>query len=210
MKKRLKLKPYVLPTVYLAIVATLVTTVFLTSQSQKEKLKEKEELTYVSGSILGNDVPVISTETKIIRPFTNEKVSIGKYFYDYQAENTRQEQSIIYHENTYMQNSGMDFVLEEAFEVVSVLDGTVVSVKEDELLGKTVEIRHENDYITVYQSLGEVTVKKDAVIKQGDVIGKSGTNQLDASLKNHLHFEMFHKGQVVNPELYFDKTLNEQ
>lgn len=58
-----------------------------------------------------------------------------------------------------MPNSGVDYGGKENFEVVSILDGTVIDVKEDDLLGKIVEIRHSNEMISVYQSLSEVTVK---------------------------------------------------
>lgn len=207
MNKKLKLKPFVLPSVYLLLIFALVLSVFLTTQNNS--LEGEEKITYVSSSIVGGEVPVVNTEVKLIYPYTKEGVQLGKYFYDYQAEGTRQEQSIIYHENTYMQNSGVDFVLDTPFEVVAVLDGTVVSVKNDELLGNIVEIQHENDFISVYQSLSEVSVKKDDVVTQGQTIGKTGENKLDESLKNHLHFELFHKGQVVNPENYFDKSLQE-
>lgn len=207
MNKKLKLKPFVLPSVYFLLFVSLITTVFMTTRNQKAP--EEEKITYVTSGIIDRDVPVISTETKIIYPYTAENVQIGKYFYDYKAEQNRQEQSIIYHENTYMQNSGIDFVLDTGFDVVAVLDGTVVSVREDELLGKIIEIQHDNDFISVYQSLSEVSVKKDDVVKQGQVIGKTGENELDASLKNHLHFELFHKGQVVNPEDYLEKTLQD-
>ncbi len=208
MNKRLKLKPFVLPSIYLVLVVSLVATVFLTTKKQAPV--EEEDITYVSESIVEEEVPVINTEVKMIYPYTDTNVKVGKYFYDYQAEEAKQEQSIIYHENTYMQNSGVDFVLDNPFDVVAVLDGTVISVKNDELLGNIVEIQHENDFISVYQSMSEVSVKKDDVVTQGQIIGKTGENKLDANLKNHLHFELFHKGQVVNPENYFEKTLQEQ
>ena len=67
-----------------------------------------------------------------------------------------QENSIILFEDTYMQNSGVDYSLEEVFDVICILDGSVISVKEDNLLGTTVEVRHSNDLISVYQSLSEV------------------------------------------------------
>lgn len=206
MNKKLRLKPFVLPSIFLALTLFL-TGSFLLAKNPSSTLKE--QTTYVTSSILENDVPVVNTETKIIYPYTNENVKLGKYFYDYQAEQSRQEQSIVYHENTYMQNSGIDFVLDTPFDVVSILDGTVVSVKNDELLGNIVEIQHENDFISVYQSMSEVSVKKDDIVTQGQVIGKTGENKLDATLKNHLHFELFHKGQVVNPENYLDKTLGD-
>ena len=101
----------------------------------------------------------------------------------------------------------MDFVHEQQFTVISILDGTVTNVKEDELLGKTIEITHDNDYVSVYQSLSEINVKKGDSITQGQVLGKSGTNKLDQELGNHLHFELYIGGQIVNPTLYLDKEV---
>lgn len=144
----------------------------------------------------------------MIKPYTNESIKIGKYFYDYKAENNKQENSITYHDNTYMQNSGVDYILEESFDVVSVLNGTVTSVKTDDLLGKIVEIKHDNNYVTVYQSLSTVDVKKGDVVTQGQIIGKSGTNEIDKDMGNHLHFELYIKGQIVDPVLYIDKEIS--
>ena len=73
-----------------------------------------------------------------------DQVKIGKYYYDYKADETKQQNSITYHDNTYMQNSGIDYILEETFEVNSILDGTVTNVTTDELLGNCVEIKHDN------------------------------------------------------------------
>ena len=87
------------------------------------------------------------------------------------------------------------------------MDGTVINIKEDDILGKVVEVQHNNDYITVYQSLSEVNVKKGDIISQGHVIGKSGINTLDKELGNHLHFELYIGGQVVNPMNYLNKEV---
>ena len=95
-----------------------------------------------------------------------------KHYYDYQAEKETQEKALIYHENTYMQNSGVDFGGVDKFDVVSVLDGAVINVKDDTLFGKIVEIRHSNEGISLYQSLSEISVKKGDEVKQGQIIGK--------------------------------------
>ena len=145
----------------------------------------------------------------MIKPYTDENVQIAKYYYDYKGDSETQEKSLLYHENTYIQNTGMDFTLDTAFDVVAVLDGTVTNVSEDELLGTIVEIKHENDLISSYQSLSEVSVKKNDTVKQGQVIGKSGTNTIDKDLGNHLHFELYKGGEVVDPSKYFDKVLSE-
>ena len=103
----------------------------------------------------------------------------------------------------------MDFGLTDTFDVVSVLDGTVVDVREDELLGTIVEIKHDNDFISSYQSLSEVSVKKNDAITRGQVIGKRGKNTIDQDLGNHLHFELYKSGEVVDPSKYFDQVISD-
>lgn len=205
--KRRKLKPYVLPTIMtLAIVSVMFGTAMLRSNLQKDT-SEDELTSYVTSTVLEEEQPVIKESTIMINPYTDTTVSIGKNYYDYKADAETQEKSIVYHDNTYMQNSGTDFVGEKVFDVVAVLDGSVTDVKEDETLGKVVEIKHENGYISIYQSLSEVSVKKGDMVTQGQVIGKSGTNELDKDMGNHLHFELYVNGTVVNPTIYLNKEL---
>lgn len=205
MKKR-KLKAFVIPSI-IAILGVLTITTALLMNKTELVLKEEEHLNYVSDTILSQDMAVINTKQKIIYPYLDLSVTIGKSYYNYKASAEEQEKSIIYHENTYIQNSGIDFVNQNAFEVVAVLDGTVTNVKDDEILGKIIEINHGNEYVSIYQSLSDVKVKKDDVVSQGQTLGTSGTNQLDKELGNHLHFEFYANGQIVDPTLYLDKEI---
>ena len=79
------------------------------------------------------DLPVINTDVVISRPYSNGSVSVVKDYYDYKGDSSSQENSIVYYGNTYMQNSGVDYGMSEAFEVVSILDGTVMEVLDDEI-----------------------------------------------------------------------------
>ena len=204
--KKMKLKGFVLPTLIatLGLVALIVTTLII---NPKDNLQDNNNLNYVSNTILMQEIPVINTTTKVIYPYTDPSVTIGKSYYDYKATSEEQEKSIIYHENTYMQNSGIDFIYENKFDVIAVLDGVVTNVKEDDLLGKIVEVNHNNEFVSIYQSLSEVKVKKGDSVTQGQVLGISGTNKLDKALGNHLHFEFYAEGQIVNPITYLDKEL---
>ena len=208
-----KLKPYVVPALY-----SLTVIVFILSMYFIERLVNKttfsvdtNNLEYVDNNILEKHdyLPVISTDVNIVRPYVNNKVYVAKGFYDYTKEASDQEKSIIYYENTYMQNSGIDYANEEEFDIVSILDGTVIDIKEDKILGTTVEIRHTSDLISVYQSLKDVTVKVNDIVKQGQVIAKSGTSNINPELNNHLHFELYYQGTIVNPEEYYNKSLKE-
>ena len=134
-----KLKKYVLPTIIMTLSFIVVLTITLSTKDNKN-LSREDNLTYVSSTIISQDMAVINTTKKIINPYTDHSVTIGKNYYNYKAEAEDQEKSIIYHENTYIQNSGVDFIYDKTFDVVAVLDGEVTNIKEDEVLGKIVEI----------------------------------------------------------------------
>ena len=169
-----------------------------------------DDTTYVNGTILEDEVkPVIAEEKKIERPYKDENIKILKDYYDYQADENSQINSIIVYNKTYMQSSGVCYGGVEEFDVTAILDGKVTDVKEDETLGNIVQIEHDDNIISVYQSLKDVTVKVGDKVSQGDVIAKAGTNNLNKDLNNHLYFELIINGQVVDPENYFGKTLTE-
>lgn len=155
-------------------------------------------------------IPVISENNYIGSPYLDSTVTVGKKFYDYKGEEESQENSLVQEENTYYQNTGMDFVKEEAFDVITIADGTVTLVKEDDLVGKMIEIEHKNGLISIYQSLSEIKVQKGDLVTQGQVIGKSGTNEMDKELGNHLHFEIYENGSSVNPEFYINKEYKKE
>lgn len=209
MKKKLRLKRYVIPCLYVVLFATVMTGAFLITKAMKKSKPATPDYNYVSNIVTSDVVPTISEAKKLIKPYTDEKVTVGKSFYDYKAEASNQEKSITYYDGSYIQNSGIDYVLDQTFDVVAVLDGTVTNVKQDDILGTIVEIKHDNNYVTTYQSLSDVTVKKDDIVTQGQVIGKSGNNKLDKDMGNHLHFELYTNGQVVDPNLYIDKEIKE-
>ena len=209
MRRRRKLKAYVIPSLYVILVATIAIGGFMISKTMKSNKVDEgnDEYTYVSSVITTPDIAVINESNKMLKPYTDEKVAVGKSYYDYKAESKQQENSITYYDGSYIQNSGIDYTAEEVFDVLSVMDGTVTDVREDELLGKVVEIKHNNGYVTSYQSLSEVSVKKDDTVKKGQIIGKSGTNKIDKDMGNHLHFELYANGQTADPNLYIDKEI---
>ena len=205
-----KLKPFVLPSLYVLLFVLFMLMTFLISKSlQVAQVKLDDNLVYVSYEVLlDNSVPVISTDdVKVGKPYFEQSVSIGKSFYDYTKEN--QVDSIIFFEDTYIQNSGVDYVSENIFDVVAILDGEVISITEDDIVGITIKVRHDNNIISTYQSLGEALIQEKDKVAQGQIIGKSGTNSIGSELGNHLHFELFYNEQLVDPEQYYGKTIGE-
>ena len=104
---------------------------------------------------------------------------------------------------------GIDFSKDnKAFEVTAAFSGTVTKKDNDALLGWIVTVTNETGVSATYQSLSEVNVEKDAVIKQGDKIGTSGENVYESELKNHLHFILEKDNQALNPEKYFNQEVS--
>ena len=206
-------KKLFIPLLYSILVLTFVVSMYFVGVITNRYLFNKNnDLQYVDGEItekIEKDIPVVSTASVIERPYLDNSVKLVKSFYDYMADESSQENAIIMYDNTYMQNSGVDYANKDVFDVVSILDGSVISVKEDNLLGITVEIRHSNDLISVYQSLSDVIVKEGDELLQGQIIAKSGLSNIDKELGNHLHFELYYKGTIVNPEEYYNKDINE-
>lgn len=208
MKKR-KLKPVVKVSFIITGVLVFVIGVALSTNNTKPVSNLYEDFTYVNDYIFDNYYPVVKSEEKLIRPYTSDKVTLYKNFYEKDENKEQQQNSIIYYDGIYMQNSGVDYTSEESFDVLSSLSGTVTNVTEDTLLGKTIEIRNSTEVIVTYQSLGEILVKKGDVISQGDIIAKSGTSAINNDKQNTLHVEIYVNGTVINPEKYFDKSIKE-
>lgn len=211
--KMKRIKPLVIPMIYgVCVIAFLFCMYFAGKLSNNFLFKDKNVTNYVDGEIVSeydNDIPVVSTSSIIVRPYLDSNVSIYKTFYDYQDEISNQENSIILYDGTYMQNSGVDYTSDNSFDVISILDGTVINVYENEILGTSIEIRHNNDLISVYQSLSDVTVKEGDNVIQGQILAKSGLSNINRELNNHLHFELYYKGSIVNPEEYYNKSVDE-
>ena len=211
--KMKRVKPLLVPMIYgVCVIAFLFCMYFAGRLSNNCWFKDKNVTNYVDGEIVSeydNDIPVVSTSSIIVRPYLDSNVSIYKTFYDYQDEISNQENSIILYEGTYMQNSGVDYTSDNSFDVISILYGTAINVYENEILGTSIEIRHNNDLISVYQSLSDVTVKEGDNVIQGQILAKSGLSNINRELNNHLHFELYYKGTIVNPEEYYNKTVDE-
>lgn len=205
MKRKLVLKPFVIPTLYTIFAVVVIISLFFSI----EVIEEKENITYVNNAILDEYVPVVGLEERLGKPFTDNQVIIFNNFYDYESTEEDQQISILYHNNTYFQNTGINYKSDNSFDIVSVLNGEVIEVAEKELLGKSVTIRHDNELISVYQSLGDVQVKKGDKVQTGQIIAKSGSCDLIKNSTNNLHFELYVNGTVKDPENYYGKTVNE-
>ena len=165
---------------------------------------KKSELQHVSSEVVESNktIPVVK-QNIISLPYTLDTVKINKNYYNKDESEENQINSLLYYKDTYMQNTGVLYTGEAEFDVVSVLDGEVTSVTKDEILGNVVEVSHSTNLITIYECLGEVSVKPGDKISQGDKIGKSGSVDIDEGYGNALIFEVNLKGEIINPNDFY-------
>lgn len=98
-------------------------------------------------------------------------------------------------------HDGVDLRAEAGSAVSAAAAGTVLAVEEDDRMGTTVTIQHENGYVTTYASLHpEVCVAAGDSVSAGTVIGTVGTTALaELGLGEHVHFAVTRDGESVDP-----------
>ena len=204
-----KVKKMIIPSIYVFAVILIIASILLVISSINKYLTIPKDYNYAVETQFENILPVVETQTTIIKPYLSEDVKIGKYFYDFEADEESQENSLIFYENTYMQNSGVDYISETAFDVVSVLDGEVISIETDPTLGNIVKVKHDKNIITVYQGIDNVSLKEGDLINQGTIIGTSGTSKINTNYTTSLHFEVYYNGELIDPENFYSLNIED-
>lgn len=95
----------------------------------------------------------------------------------------------------------LDIAAEEGTIVYAVLDGTVVAAFWDELTGNNIMIQHSNDILTICKHNEKLLKKAGDLVRSGEPIAIAG-NTGKISTGTHLHFELWYKGEAINPETY--------
>lgn len=205
--KKMKLRKYVLPTIYVLIILVTFSSVSLINN---HLLKNVTNYNY-SKSIMKDVTENVLSEIlpdKFERPYLSENVKLLSGFYSKDYDDESQKNSLIVYQNTYMPSSGTFYASQDEFDVVSVYDGKVKSIKKDEMLGDTVEVQHSDNLTTIYYSLKDVTVRENDDIKKGTIIGKATSNNLVTD-KNVLFIEVYLKGKQIDPEKFYELNPNE-
>ncbi len=205
--KKMKLRKYVLPTIYVLIILVTFLSVSLINN---HLLKNVTNYNY-SKSIMKDVTENVLSEIlpdKFERPYLSENVKLLSGFYSKDYDDESQKNSLIVYQNTYMPSSGTFYASQDEFDVVSVYDGKVKSIKKDEMLGDTVEVQHSDNLTTIYYSLKDVTVRENDDIKKGTIIGKATSNNLVTD-KNILFIEVYLKGKQIDPEKFYELNPNE-
>jgi stage II sporulation protein Q len=206
-------KRWVFPAIYLASAAIILTAVLWYQNSTTNLADPKGPLAdnEIGTAIDGQDsVPVIKNVEKFSMPVVDpNSVEIQKQYYDDNASEAEQEAALVFYNNTYTGNTGIDIVSKnkESFDVVASLSGTVTKVVKDPLLGFVVELDHGNGITTMYSALENVKVEEGASVKQGELLATAGRSLYNEEAGIHTHFEIRKDKTPVNPLDFFEKSL---
>ncbi len=204
-------KRWAFPAVYIASAAIILTGVLWYQNSANETDKFKYDASNPSTQLDDEPaVPVTNDVENFAWPVNDpDNVITQKGFYDNSQSKEEQVNSLVFYDNVYQPNTGVDLKMEDnsEFEVLASLSGTVTKVSEDSVLGNTIEIEHVDGIKTFYQSVKDIQVKEGDEVKKGQSLATSGQSLYNKDGGIHVHFEIRKADVAVNPIDYFNKSL---
>jgi stage II sporulation protein Q len=210
--KRFFKKRWVFPAIYIASAAIILSAVLWYQTSNNASDKYDYKSTDIAGK--KNQEPAIEV-SKTLEDFKMpvEKADaavVKTKFYDFNGKAEDQEAALVFYNNTYQPNTGIDVTMkdDESFNVVASLSGTVTRVDEDAVLGNVIEVEHDKGIVTQYQSVKDIKIKVGDEVKQGQVLATAGQSLFNEKAGTHVHFEIRKDGIAVNPSDYFNKSLS--
>jgi len=113
-----------------------------------------------------------------------------------------------FHKGKY-HHDGIDIALPKGTEVLATGNGRVVNFSHSTIeagLGNYIEIDHGNGIITRYSHLDQINVTWGQKVKQGQVIGLSGSS--GGSVAPHLHYDVIKNGKNLDPLTYIIEGIS--
>ena len=218
-KRNRNAKVYALALILCAAAVWITGYAFFRSENrvQEASLQETYEDVLV-GTIGTEDVPVIATQPQETtntpaaaetQPAPTEKKTLktmspvdGAPIFGYSME------ALSYNQTTrdWRVHNGIDLAAEENAPVMAAADGEVYTVYQDDAMGHTVVIRHNDGYTTCYSSLSEaVSVKPGDKVVMGDTIGYAADSAIvESTLGSHEHFSVTHYDEPMDPEEFLN------
>lgn len=95
----------------------------------------------------------------------------------------------------------IDIAAPEGSVVKATLDGTVIFAGWSDDAGHTIQIQHDGDIVSIYKHNDKLLKKTGDKVTAGTPIALVG-NTGELTTGDHLHFELWHKGQTVDPTAY--------
>ncbi|MFF2500301.1 peptidoglycan DD-metalloendopeptidase family protein [Peribacillus sp. NPDC058075] len=210
--RRILKQRWALSAIYIASAAIILAAAFLLQNSFNDSAKDGKEESAETGKNYGEPSVEVNSNLETIKmPVANaDKSVIKKQFYDVNADEKAQEEALVFYNNRYEQNKGIDIAMEDgkSFDVKASLSGNVTKVQDDALLGNLVEVEHEDGVVTRYQSVKDIKVAVGDKVKQGQAIATAGKSQINEEAGVHVHFEIRKDNIALNPLDFVDKQAS--
>ena len=97
----------------------------------------------------------------------------------------------------------IDITAPQGSVVKAVLDGTVIYSGWSEDFGHTIQIQHEEDIVSIYKHNEKLLKKTGDKVTAGSPIALVG-NSGSLTTGTHLHLELWHQGNAVDPAKYIN------
>lgn len=217
--KRLLAKKWVFPATYMAAAAIILTLMWVYQDSGSRSLTDKQvgldvstKGSSVTDAVSNPDATAVTTAAETMQWPVKDRnqVEVIMHFFDSTSSNEVRQAAMVQYNDTYMPHMGLDLATQDGqpFEVAAALSGKVTLVEKHPIVGNQVVVEHSNGLVTVYQSLDEVKVQKNAQINKGDIIAKAGRNELEKNLGVHVHFEVRQglEGAPLNPTQFLPEA----
>ena len=104
-------------------------------------------------------------------------------------------------------HGGMDFTAPRGTPIYAASDGKIIRADaRSSGYGKHIRIDHGFGYVTLYAHLNKYNVKRNQMVKKGDIIGFVGST--GRSQAPHLHYEVRKDGKKYNPINFYYGDLS--
>ena len=160
----------------------------------------------------GEAIAVTASMERMVWPVENpDNVQVTMEFFDESQSDEALESALIEFQNEFWAHRGIDLVStdNQTFGVVAALSGEVVKAEKDPVVGYVVNIKHDNDLITVYSSLADLQVNKGDKVSQGQLLGNAGRNAFEKDHGIHLHFEVMRNDIPLAPEAFIGEDASQ-
>ena len=98
---------------------------------------------------------------------------------------------------------GVDIIAPKNEAVSSILNGTIIYHNWSPTDGHVVHIQHKKNLISIYKHNSEILKEIGDFVESGEpiaIVGNSGEH----STGPHLHFELWHNGYPLDPEIFIN------
>ena len=103
-------------------------------------------------------------------------------------------------------HTGLDFRALKGTPIHTIAAGEIILVGAFYFPGNFVMVDHGNGVVSFYCHMSKITVKRGEHVISGQQIGLSGST--GRATGAHLHLSMYANGRVIDPEPFFNSTID--